>query len=108
VRIPKDFLTTRWDGQFGWNAIKLICSRFQWVTEKVIRFVNESNLDCLFEICTSDPEDLDVSARYFKMLSAVKIDNLHENKKFRDSPHLLLDRKPLPNRDVLERLIRLN
>ena len=76
VRIPKDFITTRWHGRGGWKAIKIIASRFRWVTERVFRFINESNLDCLIEICTTDPDDLDINCRYFKLLSSVKVDNL--------------------------------
>ena len=79
MRIPKDFLSTTGFGKTGWNSIKLICSRFQWITEKVIRIVNESNMDCLIEICTTDPDDLDMSQRSLKLLSAVKLDNQFEN-----------------------------
>ena len=50
--IPKDFLPMTWNGTKGKNAINLICSRFSWLSEKVFRFVNESNLDCYIEIST--------------------------------------------------------
>ena len=43
-----------------------------------------------------------------KLLSSVKIDNLHENQIRLDSQHLLSQRCTLDDRDVLERLIRLN
>ena len=94
MNIPKDMLKTHWRDQRGWNAIKLIVSRFQWVTEKVIRFINESNLDCLVEICTTDSADKDRDARYFKLMSACKVDNLFENIYEDDSKHLIFDRKP--------------
>ena len=54
MNIPKDLLKTQWRGQSGWKAIQIIVSRFQWVTESVIRFVNESNLDCLLEIVPNE------------------------------------------------------
>ena len=54
-KIPKDFLPMTWNGTRGKNAIHLICSRFSWLSEKVFRFVNESNLDCYIEI-SPDPD----------------------------------------------------
>jgi len=109
MRIPKDLLCTRWDGRSRWNAIKLILSRFQWVTEKIIRLVNESNLDCLFEIIsTPDPQNDSKEVRSLKLLSAVKVDNLFENFKTRDSPHYILDKKEFESRDVVDSLIRQN
>jgi len=99
---------TRWGVEEGWNAIEIIVSRFQWVTDRIIRFINESNIDCLLEICSHDPEDKIVEARYLKLLSSVKVDNLFENMHTCDSKHLLLDREPQETRDVLERIIRMN
>ena len=92
MRIPKDMIATRWREKTGWQAIKLIVSRFAWVTESVIRIINESNLDCLLEICSTDPKDELESARYFKLLSAAKVDNLFENMYANDSAHLIWDR----------------
>ena len=40
-------------------AIKIICSRIKWESERILRIVNESNIDCLFEMRTSDPDDMD-------------------------------------------------
>ena len=92
IRIPKDFITTHWHGRSDWKAIKIICSRFRWITEREFRFINESNLDCLIEMCTTDPDDLDRECRYFKLLSSVKVDNLQENLFTLDTPHLFFDR----------------
>ena len=89
-------------------ALKMICSRIKWENDRQIRIINESNLDCLFEMTSYDPHDRDIKDRYLELLSVVKIDNLHENKLRIDSPHLLLERLPLAERDVLERLIRMN
>lgn len=86
----------------------LILSRIKWESETVLRIVNESNIECFFEIRTRDPSDRDPTARYLHLLSAAKIDNLHENFEKLDSPHLLSDRTSLAPRDVLERLIRIN
>ena len=46
--------------------------------------------------------------RYLKLISAAKVDNLHENQDVIDSDHLLVQRKQLEDRNVLERLIRAN
>ena len=94
MNIPKDLLKMHWRGHSNEKAIKLIVSRFQWVTEEVIRFVNESNLDCLLEITTDDAAEKVEDRKYLKLLSAVKIDNLFENMYEIDSPHLIWDRKP--------------
>ena len=77
-----------------------------WVSEKMFRIINESNMDCLVEICTSDPTDESISDRYLKLVSAVKVDNLFENRNTRNSPHLLRDKRALAGCDVLDRLIR--
>ena len=106
--IPSDLISTKWNKNEGEMAIKIICSRIKWEDERILRIINESNLDCLFEMCSTDPDDKDVDARYLKLLSVVKIDNLHENLTRIDSNHLLMDRILLEPRDVLERLIRTN
>ena len=107
--VPGDLISTSFgsitDGEM---ALKIICSRIKWENEKQLRIINESNLDCLFEMRSHDPEDKDIESRYLKLISVVKIDNLHENKSKIDSPHLLLERLTLEKRDVLERLIRMN
>ena len=59
-------------------------------------------------MCTSDPTDCDMAKRYCKLISAVKIDNLHANTDHIDSPHLMMHPGTLEPRDVLERLIRMN
>ena len=73
-----------------------------------MRIVNESNIDCLFEMRTTDPDDKDSAKRYLKLLSAVKVDNQHENMTQLDSNHYLLDKKLNQPRDVLDRLIRMS
>ena len=70
--------------------------------------INQSNIDCLFEICSKDKKDRDRSKRYIKLLSCVKVDNLHENQMKLNSPHLLSHKLNLEDEDVLERLIRIN
>ena len=66
-----------------------------WHSEKVLRIINEENLDCLFEMTSSDLKDDPIEARYLKLLSVVKIDNLLENTIMRDSPHLIEHRTPM-------------
>lgn len=79
LNVPKDLMSTVWNSLEGEDSLKLICSRFKWESERVFRIVNQSNLDCLFEMCTTDPADRDISKRYLKLISCVKVDNLHEN-----------------------------
>ena len=68
--------------------------------------MNKSNLDCLFEICSSDPEDRAIESRYLKLLSVAKVDNLHMNEVSLDSRHLIDEPKQLESEDVLNRLCR--
>ena len=77
--IPSDLVSTQWDKNENEMAYKIICSRIKWEDERILRIVNESNLDCLFEMCYKGPKDNDVGSRYLKLLSAVKVDNQHEN-----------------------------
>ena len=106
--IPSDLINTSWNQSEGEMAIKIICSRIKWESERVLRIVNESNLDCLFEMRSTDPEDKEPSSRYLKLLSAVKVDNQHMNMVRLDSNHFLMDKSTLEPRDVLDRLIRMN
>ena len=92
MRIPKDLLNTDWNGKTGDSSIKIICSRLTWLSERVLHIINEENLDSYFEMCTTDPSDQEPDARYLKLLSSVKIDNLIENQIKRDSPHLIKHR----------------
>ena len=87
--IKRDLISTDWLQIKGEQAIKIICSRFKWESENRLRFVNASNLDCIFEIRTTDPKDEDINARYLELVSAVKIDNEHKNFYRLDSNHLL-------------------
>ena len=61
----------------------------------------------MIEICTTDPDDKDIDQRYFKLISAVKVDNLFENLNDLDSPHIMLDCKRLEQNDTLWRLMRM-
>lgn len=92
VFVSRDLINTEWNRQTGENIVMLILSRIKWESETVLRIVNESNIECFFEIRTTDPSDSDSRARYLHLLSAAKIDNLHENCEKLDSPHLLSDR----------------
>lgn len=105
VQIPKDLIRNEFHNLTGTSAIKIIVSRFKWITENKFQFINESNLDCIFEIFSNGdrPED-----RYIRLMSAVKIDNLITNINKRDSNHLMWDPMVLPARDLLERLMRKN
>ena len=107
--LPGDLLSTSFGSESeGQKAIQIICSRIKWEDERRLRIVNESNLDCLFEMKNNDPEDKYIEDRYLQLLSVVKIDNQHENMVVIDSPHLLMERVTLEARDVLERLIRMS
>ena len=106
--IRKDLIKTDLSYLKGEQAIKLIVSRFKWESESRIRIINESNMDCMFAICSTDPEDKNVNARYLKLISAVKIDNEFENIYQLSSPHMIDDAVCLETRNVLERLIRIN
>lgn len=54
MRIPKDLIDTKWNGMGGEKAIQLIASRFKWISEDSFRIINESNMDCIFQICSYD------------------------------------------------------
>ena len=79
-----------------------------WLEEKRLKIINESNIECIFDIVTSDPKSNDISTRYLKLVSSVKIDNEYENMRERNSPHMIMQPAPLEHRDVLERLVRMN
>ena len=72
-------MSTNWNTLEGESALQLICSRFKWESESVFRVINQSNIDCLFKICSKDKTDSDRSKRCIKLLSCVKVDNLYEN-----------------------------
>ena len=105
---PKDLIDTLWNGQSGHMAVALLSSRFKWITEKSFRIVNKSNLDCLFEICSKDPEDRSIDARYLKLISVAKVDNLHQNTERLDAAHLIDEPQTLEAADVLNRLARVS
>ena len=109
LEIPKDLVNMQeWDFAEGQGAIQIICSRIMWLDEKRLKIINESNIECIFEIVTSDPKSNDISTRHLKLVSSVKIDNEYENMRERNSPHMIMQPVPLAHRDVLERLVRMN
>jgi len=81
MNIPNDLLSTEWNKISGENALKIITSRIKWEDEDVLRIVNAANLDCLFKLSSTDPTDQDIDARYLKLISCVKVDNLFINMK---------------------------
>lgn len=78
------------------------------MTERRLKIINESNIECLFDIVSSDPQDKHKKDRRLVLMSSVKIDNEFENMVKQDSPHMILQPVPLEHEDVLERLIRMN
>jgi len=82
MRIPKDLMDINWGNKAGGEAIKIVVSRIKWDDERTLRIINESNIECLFEIRSkpavlgseTQPED-----RYLHLLSSTKIDNMYEN-----------------------------
>jgi hypothetical protein len=74
-----------------------MCSRIRWVDDNKLRILNLGNLDCIFEIVDNSKEGKkpDQSNRYLKLISAVKVDNLYENRTKLDSPHMFFERNPL-------------
>ena len=106
--IRNDLISTDWLRRSGEKAIILILSRFKWVTDKRIRFINQSNLDCIFEIKSHDPEDRTVEDRYLELISAAKLDNDLRNRHKLDCPHMMDDPNVLEPNDTIERLNRCN
>ena len=99
-----------WDNAEGQGAIQIICSRIMWMTESRLKIINESNIECIFDIKSSSnhPAKNNKNTRYLQLVSSVKIDNEYENMRRRNSPHMIIEPIPLESRDVLERLIRMN
>ena len=108
MRIRNDLISTEWTDNTGDKAILLILSRFKWISDKRIRFINQSNLDCIFEIKTNDSSDKRVEARYLELISVAKVDNEFRNLKKLDCPHMMDHPNMLLPNDTIERLIRCN
>lgn len=106
--IPKDLLDTTLSSVTSEASVKIICSRVAWKSENQLRIVNLGDIDCIFELSSTDPEDKDPDARYLKLVSVSKIDNLHVNKLRMDVPHMIHHPMYLRARNVLARLIRIN
>ena len=84
LKIPIEQISTKWKEDTSPDAIKILFSRFRWLTDRRFRIVNEDNLDCLFEM--QGGKYVTVEERSIKLLSVVKVDNLHENMTKLDSP----------------------
>lgn len=83
-------------------------SKICWYAERQIRIITNQNIDCIMEMRSTDPLDLDPKQRYLKMISVSKFDNLHTNMYKLNSVHLHHQPFTLQPRDVLERLIRVS
>ena len=59
LSIPNDLLSIEYDGMQGMASIKMILSRMRWEGEDLLRIVNTSSMDCIFQMATTDPEDQD-------------------------------------------------
>ena len=81
LKIPFDLIDTTWKNSTGLLTIKMICSRIKWESDTVLRIVNQSNLDCLFEMQSVSAKGVPLSKneRWLKLISASKIDNLTYN-----------------------------
>lgn len=102
MKIPRDLIDTTWNGMGGEKAIQMIASRFKWISEDSFRIINESNMDCIFEICSSEESAISAEAsldadqaaaerRYLKLVSCVKLDNRFENQKKLDARHFICE-----------------
>ena len=86
LEIPQSMVNMQeWDHAQGEGAIQIIASRIKWDSETMLRIINEGNIECIFEICTSENHSL----RNLTLRSSVKIDNEYENMTRRDSPHMI-------------------
>lgn len=60
MAIPTDLLNLKSEAMESDKLITIIFSRFKWESETVFRIVNlGENLDCMFEMYTTDPFDQD-------------------------------------------------
>ena len=100
-------MKTQWRDMKDEEALPLIFSRMKWVQdckENRLHIVNESNFDCIFELI----EHPDIKQRGLKLVSCVKVDNLHTDYYKPDSPHFFHEPYQLEPNFVTERLIRMN
>ena len=77
-------------------------------SERRLRIHIQTNLDCIFEMCSHDPEDKSLRKRYLKLISVSRVDNKYTDKEKMDSPHFYQEPFSLRSRDVIERLLRMN
>ena len=106
-RIPEDMINTEWKEAKEGEGLPLIFSRMKWVQdskENRLHLVNQSNIDCIFEII----EHKEPSKRGLKLVSVCKIDNLNTDINKPDSPHFFYEPYKLEATHVTERLIRMN
>lgn len=82
-----------------------MCSRICWHEDNNhLRIISKHDLDCIFEI----KDDGDGREPTLLLRSAVKIDNMFENKEMLQSNHLVRDRCYLEASHDFQRLIRMN
>ena len=111
MKIPEDMIYIYKKMSSGPDGLKLLFSRMRWEpdqNERRLRILTENNLDCIFEMSSTDPTDKDPKQRYLKLISVCKIDNLYTDTDNLDSHHFYHEPFTLKTRDVLERLIRMN
>mmetsp|Transcript_8563 Transcript_8563/g.10589 ORF Transcript_8563/g.10589 Transcript_8563/m.10589 type:complete len:124 (+) Transcript_8563:1841-2212(+) len=93
MRLPVDMINTEWNDLSEYEAIDLIFARMKWEPdegERRLRIATHNNLDCIFEMCSTDETDQDIEQRFLKLISVCKIDNLYTDFYRQDSPHFYL------------------
>lgn len=50
LNIPRDLLNTDWNKMSGEAAIKIITSRFMWLSDDTFRIIMQGDLDCMFKL----------------------------------------------------------
>lgn len=83
-KIPTDMLEISIPGLENIEAIKLMASKIAFIEPDIIRVINKFDLDCFLlleddESIPPGPEG--VTMKSIRLISSVKLDNLHTNKK---------------------------
>ena len=104
--IPNDLINLKKSNTEGGGrmGVAIYASRINFVSEDMIKIINDNQLECLFKI--EAPTDGTKGTLVLK--SAVKMDNIASNFTTLDGPHLTLDPKVLNVDQTFERLIRNN
>ena len=90
------------------EALRMVFSRLRWqpdMSEKRIRILTPTNLDCIFEISGDKSSD---SKPFLKLISVCKVDNLNTDIDELNSPHYFHDPYQIPTKNITDRLIRMN